>query len=98
MERRRRSASEIAELVERYRTSGMTREQYCRQEGAAKSTLDRYLRRQHKGQQLVRVKLKSGSEQEGGFALVLSNGRRIETGWKFGEAELARLIRVAEAV
>jgi len=76
----------------------MTREQYSRQEGVAKSTLDRYLGRQHKGQQLVRVKLKSGPEQDGGLALVLSNGRRIETGWKFGEAELARLIRVAEAV
>jgi transposase len=30
--------------------------------------------------------------------LVLGNGRRIESGWKFGDAELARLIRVAEAV
>ena len=98
MTRRRRSAAEIKELVERYGTSGMTREEYSRQEEVAKSTLDRYLRRRHKGQQLVRVKLKSGSEQDSGFALVLSNGRRIETGWKFGEAELARLIRVAEAV
>ena len=76
----------------------MTREQYSLQEEVAKSTLDRYLGRRRKRQQLVRVKLKSGTEQEGGFALVLSNGRRIETVWKFGAAELARLIRVAEAV
>ena len=32
-----------------------------------------------------------------GFTLVLGNGRRIESGWRFGEAELARLIRIAEA-
>jgi hypothetical protein len=31
------------------------------------------------------------------FVLVLSNGRRIESGWKFHDADLARLIRVAEA-
>jgi len=31
-----------------------------------------------------------------GFTLSLVNGRRIESGWRFAEAELARLIRVAE--
>jgi hypothetical protein len=29
---------------------------------------------------------------------VLGNGRRIESGWGFGEAELVRLIRIAESV
>ena len=29
--------------------------------------------------------------------LVLANGRRIESSWKFAEADLTRLIRVAEA-
>jgi hypothetical protein len=32
------------------------------------------------------------------FALVLCNGRRIESSWNFPEAELARLIRVVEAM
>ena len=32
-----------------------------------------------------------------GFALVLANGRRIESAWSFAEADLQRLIRVAEA-
>ena len=27
---------------------------------------------------------------------MLGNGRRIASGWGFGEAELARLIRIAE--
>jgi hypothetical protein len=44
------------------------------------------------------VRLGSPAEPERGFVLVLGNGRRIESGWKFGEAELARLIRIAEAV
>jgi hypothetical protein len=33
----------------------------------------------------------------GGFALVLSNGRRIESSWKLAEPDLAGLIRVAKA-
>ena len=32
-----------------------------------------------------------------GFVLVLANGRRIESSWRFGEAELTRRIRLAEA-
>ena len=48
-------------------------------------------------EQLIRVNLESAvAEATAGFALVLGNGRRIESGWRFGEAELARLIRVAE--
>ena len=34
--------------------------------------------------------------QFGGFRIVLRNGRRIESGWQFQDADLARLIRVAE--
>jgi hypothetical protein len=63
------------------------------------STLGRYLRR-HSGVEqpaLIRVEVESAAvEPEPGFALVLGNGRRIESGWRFGDAELGRLIRVAE--
>ena len=31
------------------------------------------------------------------FALSLRNGRRIESSWQFADAELARLIRIAES-
>jgi hypothetical protein len=31
-----------------------------------------------------------------GFALVLTNGRRIESSWSFAEGDLDKLIRVAE--
>lgn len=50
------------------------------------------------GQRLVCVKVDRRQQSEGGFVLWLANGRRIETGWGFGDAELARLIRVAEGV
>jgi hypothetical protein len=96
---RRRSVEEIKQLLESYRASGMTRIEYCGQAGIALSTLGRYLRR-HGGtdQGLIRVRLRSAPEPDRGFVLVLGNGRRIESGWCFGDGELARLIRVAEAV
>jgi hypothetical protein len=97
---RRRTRKEIEELVEQYRASGMAQIAYCQQAGIGRSTLGRYLRRRSGGQRLVRVKLNGAEacEQDRGFALVLSNGRRIESGWRFGETDLARLIRVAEGV
>jgi hypothetical protein len=96
---RRRSAQEIEQLLEQYRASGMTQVAYCQQAGMALSTLGRYVRR-HGGsdQRLIRVSLESAPNADRGFVLVLGNGRRIESGWRFGDAELARLIRVAEAM
>lgn len=98
MARRRRSAEEIGRLVEQYRASGLTQAAYSAQAGIALSTLARYLRRGEGEQRLLRVSLDSAADVERGFTLVLGNGRRIECGWRFGEAELARLIRVAEAL
>lgn len=94
---RRRTTQEIEELLERYRTSGMTRIAYCQQVGIALSTLGRYLRQHSGGQRLVRVNLDAATEPDRSFVLVLSNGRRIESGWQFPDGDLARLIRVAEA-
>jgi hypothetical protein len=99
---RRRTGNEVEELLEQYRASQMTKIAYCEQTGISRSTLGRYLRRQSRGR-LVRVKVKAVKaappfEAERGFVLVLRNGRRIESGWRFGESELARLIRVVEGV
>ena len=96
---RRRNAEDIEQLLEQYRASGMTQVAYSEQAGIALSTLGRYLRRRSgRDQRLIRVKVKPGPGADRGFVLVLGNGRRIESGWSFGDAELARLIRVAEAV
>jgi hypothetical protein len=93
----RRSAEEIEELLEQYLASGLTRVEYCRQTGIVLSTLGRYLRRsRNTGQQLMRVKVEAGQEPDAGFVLVLGNGRRIASSWEFGDAALARLIRIAE--
>jgi len=94
---RRRNTEEIEQVLEQYRTSGLTQLEYCRQTGMVLSTLGRYLRRRNGAEQgLIRVEVESPAEPAAGFALVLGNGRRIESGWRFGEAELARLIRTVE--
>jgi hypothetical protein len=84
---------EIRDIVEGYAHSGMTRREYCVQHNIPISTLD-YWRRGHKRKpKLVEVAIEP---QPMGFALILNNGRRIESSWKFVEADLLRLIRVAE--
>jgi hypothetical protein len=94
---RRRSEAEIEQLVEHYRASGLSQVEYSRQAGVVLSTLGRYLRRHTPEQRLLRVNVEPASEPHSGFAVVLGNGRRIETNWRFADAEMARLIRVAES-
>ena len=95
---RRRSWEEIQQVVAQFRASGLSQMEYCRQSGMVLSSLGRYLRRvKSPEQQLVRVKIESSREPDTGFVLMLSNGRRIVSGWGFGDAELARLSRVAES-
>jgi hypothetical protein len=94
----RRSTEEIQQIVERYRASGLSQLEYCRQTGTVLSTLGRYLRRgQRPKQPLVRVKVEAPPEPGTGFVLMLGNGRRIASNWGFEDAELARLIRVTES-
>ena len=91
-----RSKEEIRGLVEGFAKSGMTRREYCAKHGIGMSTLD-YWRRAYGKQKpkLVRVAIQE-AEPLTGFSLVLANGRRIESAWKFAENDLARLIQVAE--
>jgi hypothetical protein len=94
----RRSPEEIDQLLEQYRASGVTQIEFCRQTGTVLSTLGRYLRQQRAPeQQLIRVSVESGSGPDARFVVVLSNGRSIESGWRFEDAELGRLIRIVES-
>jgi transposase-like protein len=94
----RRSPEEIQSLVEGYRKREVTRAEYCRQQGISSTTLDYYLRRYGaKPTRFARVKISAQMAEPAAFALVLRNGRRIESAWNFRDADLARLIRVAEA-
>ena len=84
--------------MERFRASGLSQMEYCRQSGMVLSSLGRYLRRVKSPEpQLVRVKIESPPDATAGFMLMLGNGRRIASDWGFADAELARLIRVAES-
>jgi hypothetical protein len=93
-------------LLDLYRRSGLTRGEFCKQTGMSVSTLDYYRRQESKSQQqqkhrqrLVRVKVEAEATIiESRFTLILANGRRIETGARFDEQALARLIRIAEVV
>ena len=82
--------------VEEYERSGLTRREYCAQAGIPVTTLDAWRRVGRERGGLVRVKVATG-EATGAFLLHLANGRRIESKWDFGEAELMRLSRVAES-
>jgi transposase-like protein len=88
------SKEEKRRIVEGYATSGITRREYCAKHNIGVSTLDyRRLKRKAK---LVRVEVEA--QQSGpGFTLTLANGRRIESSWRFPEADLERLIRAVEA-
>ena len=91
-----RSKQEIGRMVEGFAASGKTRREYCAERGISTTTLD-YWRRKHKAKpKLMEVAIEP--QQTGaGFALVLTNGRRIESSWGFTESDLLRLIRAAEA-
>ena len=92
-----RSKEENQRLVEGFAKSGMTRREYCAKHGIGMSTLD-YWRRAYRKRKpkLVRVAIQE-AEPLTGFTLVLTNGRRIESSWRFGDTDLQRLIRAAEA-
>ena len=90
-----RSKQEIRGIVEGYANSGLTRREYCAKHNIAITTLDYWRRAQKSKPKLVEVEIET--QPSTGFVLVLANGRRIESSWKFAESELLRLIRVAEA-
>jgi len=93
-----RSKREIRRIVEGFAKSGLTRREYCAKHGMTMTTLD-YWRRAHRKQKptLVPVAIEEAHHPLAGFALVLANGRRIESSWSFAEADLRRLIRALES-
>ena len=105
-QKRKRSVEEIEHLLEGYKKSGLTRRQYCEQQGIPLTTLD-YYHRTHAKQTaskppspgLIKVTVKASAGEESiGFTLMLGNGRSIVCAWGYEEAQLVRLIRITEAV
>ena len=91
-------------MLEEYRASGLSRQEFCQQRGIALTTFD-YWRREHgvkagkktRSPRLVKVELAASETAGQGFTLNLANGRCIESSWRYADAELARLIRIAES-
>jgi transposase-like protein len=82
-------------IVDGFAQSGMTRREYCLKHNIAVNTFDYWRRNRRARARLVEVALEA--QPMTGFALILTNGRRIEGSWKFAEVDLLRVIRAAEA-
>jgi len=104
----KRTAEEVERLLKGYEESGLSRHEYSQREGIPVTTLDyyrqRYTRRAAAKRRalaagFVKVKLEAAAVDPARiFTLVLANGRRIESGWNFVDADLGRLIKIAEAM
>jgi hypothetical protein len=95
---RMRSKEEIRGIVGGFAKSGMTRREYCAKHNIGIATLDHWRRVEKSSHpKLVEVAIEARPQPSDGFALVLANGRRIESSWKFAPSDLTRLIHVAEA-
>jgi hypothetical protein len=85
-----------------YEQSGLTRREYCLQRNIPLTTFDYYRHRRKKKARrptLVAVKVDpSAPPVTSVMTVILTNGRRVEVAGGFAEAELARLLRVAERV
>jgi hypothetical protein len=90
-----RSPENIRRILGEFQSSGLTRREFCRRRRIPVTTLDYWRRVQPRGPRLVEVEM-AASQPGPGFTLSLANGRQIESGWRFADAELARLIRIAE--
>ncbi len=96
MSKKGRSAAEIRQVVEDFQHSGVTRREFCQRRQLPMTTLDYWRRAQSRQPRLLEVEV-SASQPAPNFTLSLANGRRIESSWRFADAELVRLIRIAES-
>jgi hypothetical protein len=96
-------AAEMRRVLEEFKGSGLSRREFCQQRSILPTTFD-YWRGKHgvnprkpaRRPRIVAVQV-TRAEPAPQFTLSLTNGRRIESSWRFAEVELARLIRVAES-
>jgi hypothetical protein len=96
-------SQQMRRMLEEYKTSGLSRREFCQQRSIPLTTFDYWRGKQRvkvgkpvRRTQLVKVEV-AASEITGQFTLSLANGRRIESSWRFADVELARLIRIAES-
>lgn len=106
--RRRRSRAEAGQLVAAYEVSGLSRVEFCQQQGLSLATLARYQKRQRQAEgeaatgnswlavEVSGVSAAVGSGTASGLAIALAGGRRIEVGRGFDAPTLVQLLGVLE--
>ena len=107
--RQRRNRAEADAVVAEYEASGLSREEFCWQQGMAMSTLARYQRRRRQDpgggsgrSRWVTVEVAGAQpadrkEAGSGLAVVAAGGRRIEIERGFDGDTLRELLRVLES-
>jgi hypothetical protein len=109
---KRRTRTEVQELVTEFMTSGMRRSEFCRNRRLSLGTLNRHLKKQRwkrksraasETGQLVPVELAPKTsprpqEPSCGLAVLLSGGHRIEVHPNFDSKTFERLVSVLERV
>src|SRR6476619_449010 len=98
--RRDRSVAEAERLAAAYKSSGLSRQEFCKRNDVTLSTLSRYVTRHGKqkvesaeSEKLLRVEMLQMEGQPGSELLVvLSSGRRIEVRRGFDAHTLEQLI------
>ena len=95
---KKRSSEDVLRIVEEFERSGLNRRQFCERNNLAVTTLDYWRCKKAKAAKprLVPVAVQQ-PELSWGFSLTLANGRRIESPWKFSQADLTRLIQIVES-
>ncbi len=95
-------------MVREYEASGLSQEEFCRQQGLRLATLARYRKRARQAQgeaggvsRWVAVQVSGSGAAVGGgaasgLAVVLAGGRCLEVGREFDAETLLRLVRVLE--
>jgi hypothetical protein len=107
--RRRRSLAEAKALVAEFESSGLMRQEFCRQRGLAVGTLDKYRRRVHSAArsraapmiavEVVPSRAAEAScdvDQDSSFVIESRSGRRIEVRRGFDAETLERLLTVLD--
>jgi hypothetical protein len=104
---RRRTRTEIEQLVAEFAGSGLNRTEFCRRRRIGLGTLNRYLQRPAAGQdgdahaglvavEVAAAKAMTGNHAGSGLAMVLREGRKIEVEVGFDAATLERLLQLFE--
>jgi hypothetical protein len=103
--RRRRSRTEVEQLVASYEASGLTRIEFCVRHGLSLSTFSRHRKRREpqvpsSPNSLLAVELSppqaSVAAASGALVVALRGGRRIEVSCGFDAGALEQLVRVLE--